>query len=119
MKLTKQSSSSSISNSTNSYLIGVDNDLINIFNAFKGRLRFGAVTNAYRGENLEGEFRIFTSASSAGANIINHTLSAKPTGFILINKGGYGDIYMSSANTTTATFVTSGTSTSYSVFLLK
>ena len=101
------------------YIQMVDTDLINIFTAFKGRIRLGTATNGYRGENIDGEFRVFTSATSAGNTTITHTLQALPVGFLLINKGGYGDIYLSSSTTATATFATSTTSTSFSVFILK
>jgi hypothetical protein len=120
MKLSKLSNFVGFSiTKSDDYIQNVDTDLINIFNCFKGRVRFGAVTNGYRGENMEGEFRVFTSATSAGNTTVVHTLGATPVGFILVNKGGFGDIYMASANTANVAFATSLTSTSYSVFLLK
>ena len=120
MKLTKLSNYNGLEiTKQGDYLQTLDGDLINLFNAFKGRIRLGSGVTGARGENIEGEFRVFTSASSAGATTITHTLKATPVGFLLINKGGLGDVYMSSSTTGTATFATSVTSTSFSIFLLK
>jgi len=99
------------------YIQNVDTDLTNIFNAFKGRIRFGDVDNQYRGENVEGEFLVF--ASSGTTTTITHTLGTQATGFLLINKSGYGDLYMVSSTKTTATFASSTTANTYKVFLLK
>ena len=102
------------------YIQNVDTDLINIFNAFKGRIRFGEVSNGYRGENIEGEYRVFTSSATTNATTtVAHTLGAIPTGFLLINKGGFGDVRISTSNKDNITFATSVTSTSFTVFLLK
>ena len=120
MKLAKSSSLSGYEASKpEDYIQGVDTDLINIFTAFKGRIRFGAATTGYRGENIEGEFRVFTSATSAGNTSVAHTLKATPVGFLLINKGGFGDVYMATATSATVSFAASVTSTAFTVFLLK
>lgn len=114
MKITK---TTNINQGTDKYLKSVDNDLINIFNAFKGRVRFGVATSGYRGENIEGEYRTFTSGASN--IVVAHTMNTAPTGFLVTNKGGFGDIYMVSGTSLTVTFATSASSTSYTVFLLK
>ena len=103
------------------YIQTVDTDLINIFTALNGRLRFcSALTNGLNGENIEGEIRIFTSVATNGAqSVVAHTLHTPPSGFIVVNKGGFGDIRLVSATTANVTFATSVTSTSFTVFLIK
>jgi len=104
------------------YMKAADNDLINLFNAFKGRIRLGSGTTSttvgVRGENIAGEFRYFLSGVGTD-NAIQHSLGCIPIGFFLINKSGFGDIYMKTASATSATFSTTQTATNYSVFLLK
>lgn len=106
-------------------LRALNTDLTNIFNIFNGRIRFGTATDGFRGENIAGEFQIFNattttvSASATTEFTISHGLGASPIGFLLINKGGLGNIYMPTVSATSATFVSSTTSTQYTVFLLK
>lgn len=107
------------------YTKGADTDLINIFNALKGRIRFGAVVDGYRGENMAGEFQIFNattitaSASATSECVVAHGLGSIPVGFIEVNKNFLGNIYMKSATSTNAVFVSSTTGTEYKVFLLE
>ena len=118
MKLTKTSNYNGFSiTQPQDYIQNVDADLTNIFDAFKGRIRFGKIANGYRGENIEGEFRVFTATGSTAS--VAHTLGTQAIGFLLINKTGFGDLYLVSSDKATATFASSSTSNTYTVFLLK
>jgi hypothetical protein len=118
MKLSKLSNYVNNEKSKENYLKSADTDLINIFNAFKGRIRFGASTNGYRGENIEGEYRTYTASTTAGTAVV-HTLKVAPTGFLVVQKTGWGDLFWSSANSANVTFVSSTTAVTYTVFLMK
>jgi len=61
MKITKQSHYNPNDKDQSRYVLTADNDLLNIFNALKGRIRFGNGNNGSRGENIQGEFIDFTS----------------------------------------------------------
>lgn len=102
------------------YIRMVDNDLVNIFNFAKGRIRLGEAADGSRGENISGEYQIFTSGAAGTTTIVTHTLGANPTGFIVTDKSGFGDVYMATTSNAVITFATLATaSTSYTVFLFK
>lgn len=121
MKLVKQSNFTGFKKGKQEdYAQSVDNDLINLFNVFKGRIRLGTGTDGARGENLEGEFQVFACGAAGTTSVVSHTIGSVPIGFLQINQNGFGGVYMTSANTTQAIFATLGTSgTNYTVFLLK
>jgi len=120
MKTTKQSAPGSIQKSPTTYLLGVDNDLTSLFNLSKGRIRFGDATNGSRGENISGEYRVFTSSTPAEFEV-KHTLGVVPQGWIVVSKDKAGDLYSgTSTNTSTSIyFKCSVGSVTYKVFLLK
>ena len=122
MKITKQSHYNSTSQNQGGYILAVDNDLVNIFNVIKGRVRFGDAVDGYRGENIAGEFKIFTTSGTPNAeNTITHGLGAVPVGWLVVSKDKAGDLY---AGTTTWTSTKlylkcSVASVTYKIFLLK
>jgi hypothetical protein len=121
MKLVKQSRFNSQDQDLTKYVTSADGDLINIFNAFKGRIRFGDTTNASRGENIAGEFRTFTSSATPNAEFsLAHTLGATALGWIVINKNKAGDLYKgSTAWTSSSVYLKcSVASVSFTIFLL-
>ncbi len=119
MKLTKTSNYSNFNRTKQEdYIQNVDTDLSNIFTAFKGRVRFGSGVDDARGENLEGEFQVFTTAATGGT-VVNHTLSATPIGYIIIKQNANGVLWLASATTASITFASNTTATSFTVFLLK
>lgn len=102
------------------YLRMADNDLINLALAMQGRIRLGSGIDGERGENISGEFQVFTCGAAGLTSVVTHTLGASPIGFLLINKSGLGDIAMSTTSNTLVTFTTLATAnTTYTVFLLK
>jgi hypothetical protein len=104
------------------YAKAADTDLINIFTAFKGRIRFGDATDGYRGENMSGEFRTFTSSATANASTtLTHTLESVPVGRIIINQDKAGSLYAGTGTSTTTTipFKCDVASVTFTMFLLK
>ena len=100
----------------------VDIDLKNIFLALQGRIRFGTGVSGARGENIEGEFRQFTSSNTAGSNnLVPHSLSATPIGWIVVNQNWGGVLYTgtNTFSSSTVTFISTTTNTTYTIFLLK
>ncbi len=102
------------------YIMDSENDIINLTLAVNGRLRFGAVIDGGKGENIAGEYQIFTSSATALATeVITHSLGATPTGYLIISKNKHGDLYQVTATNTTISLVSSTTTTNYTIFLLK
>jgi hypothetical protein len=114
MKITKQSSSGSLQTNPQTYLLGVDNDLVNIFTALKGRIKLG--------ENIGGQSVTFTSSGTPNAEFfVTHGLGTTPTGFFVINKDKAGDLYASGTAWTNSrvAFKCSVASVTMTVFLIK
>lgn len=121
MKITKQSAIGSIDKSPKTYLLGVDNDLVSIFNLSKGRVRFGDIIDGANGENIKGQFQIFTTHGTPNTEFeVKHTLGANPTGWIVMNKDKAGDLYASTTTWTSSSVYLkcSVASVTYKVFLL-
>ena len=100
----------------------VHTDLTNLFLWSQGRVRFGTGTDGDRGENIDGEFQVFTSnATPDTADSITHTLGAVPIGFLVVNLDKGAVIYDSGTawTTTTISLKTTVASTLVTVFLLK
>jgi hypothetical protein len=123
MQLAKQSNYIGFNKvSVDNYAQTVDSDLVNIFTAFKGRIRFGKAENGARGENISGECRVFASSSTANLEFsVAHTLGAVPVGFIVINKDKAANLYQGTTSwTSSSVFLKSDVaSTTFSIFLLK
>lgn len=123
MKLTKQSNYiGKVRTNIEEYIPQLEVDLENIFLAMKGRIRFGTGVDGARGENISGEFQIYTSNGSADTeDTITHTLGSVPIGFIVINTNKGGVTYDGgTAWTATSIFLkNSTTSATTTIFILK
>ena len=101
------------------YIQPIDSDLTNIFEAFKGRIRLGTGVDGARGENIQGEFQVFTCGAAGTTTVVAHSMSSSPIGFLPIAQNGFGAYYMATTASTEVSFATLGTSgTSHTVFLL-
>ena len=122
MKITKQSAPGSIQKSPITYLLGVDNDLVSLFNLSKGRVRFGNGVDGQNGENIQGQFQTFTTDATPNAEFsVTHTLGATPVGWLVFNKNKAGDLYSGTTawTSTTIALKCSVASVTFVVFLLK
>ena len=125
MKLAKISTFSPRNLDPQKYLKDIDGDLKKIFEGFKGRIRFGAATDGYRGENISGEFQIFTSDAVADTEFaVAHGIGAVPVGRIIIYQDKAGHLYQGPATGTAWTstnvyFKCDVASVTFAVFLLR
>ena len=119
MKIAKQS------NNNRNELRAVDTDLIALFTAMQGRIRFGDGGDGDRGENIHGEFQLFTSHASANTEFsVTHTLGSIPVGYLVLGQDKAGSLYQLSDTgtawtTTTISLKCSIASVKFLVFLLK
>lgn len=124
MKIAKVSNYKKFSDieSAQAHAQDVDTDLQSIILGLQGRIRFGNSGNEMRGENISGEWELFTSASTQNAEVvITHGLGAKPEGFILTGINANGVVYKGPTpwDADYAYFSCSTPSALVSVFLLK
>jgi hypothetical protein len=122
MRLSKSSNYVGDKTDIKVYQRSIDTDLASLYLWTQGRVRLGSGVDGARGENIDGEFQVFTSSIVAGAiNVINHTLSATPIGWIVVKQNWGGVLYTgtNSPTNTTITFISTTTTTGYTVFLLK
>ncbi len=115
------SNQNAINSSIDAYGKGADLDLTHITQALKGNLRFGNPNvNFSNGENMAGQFVVFTTAGANTEVNVPHTLGVIPTGYIVtgINVGGV--IYSSgTAWTITSVYIKCSAATaSVNMFLL-
>jgi len=104
------------------YIRNVDADLKNIFLAFSNRIRFGDGSDGEDGENISGQFQVFTSSATPDAeNTISHNLGAAPIGYMVINKDKAAHLYDSgTAWTSTNIYLKSDVATTeFKIFLIK
>jgi len=103
-------------------LTPIDRDLTTLFTAMEGRIRFGTGANGKRGENIHGEFQVFTSnAIPDTSDSITHTLGSVPVGFFIVNINKGAVVYDSGVAWTASTISlkTTVASTLITLFLLK
>jgi hypothetical protein len=104
------------------YARGVDSDLTNLFLMSQGRVRFGAPTDGTAGENICGEFQVFTSDGTAdNAFSVAHGLSSTPHGYIVLKQNKAGSLYDSGTTWTTSdvNFKCDTASVDFTIFLIK
>lgn len=121
MKLVKISSYTPKSD-MEKYARDVNTDLRNVMIFSEGRIRFGDGIDDHRGENISGEFQVFTSLGTASAqNIILHGLGSVPIGYIVINQDKSASLYSVTSSWTDAqiSLISSATLTAFTIFLLK
>jgi len=120
MKTAKQSLP--VNREPGTYEDQLDTDVKNLFLLSQGRIRFGTGTDGDRGENIAGEFQVYTSNVAPNtADSISHTLGSVPVGFIVINLDKGAVVYDSGTAWTTTTISLKCTvaSTTATIFLLK
>lgn len=94
MKIVKTSNLSSRKKDINQYDRNIDNDVANTITVLQGRVRFGNSTSGFRGENIQGEFKQFTSSTTPDAeNTVSHTIGAVPIGIIILWQDKAGSLY--------------------------
>ena len=85
------------------YAREIDRDIQDIVLAFSNRIRFGGasdgtgtITSGNRGENISGEFQIFTSDATPNTEFdVTHTLGATPVGRIILYQDKAGSLFQS------------------------
>jgi len=99
----------------------IDNDVENLFNVFKGRVRFGDGTaSGDRGENMAGKFFEFTTDATPGTtNTVTHDFTAESKGAIVLEQDIAGHLITDSKTTTTTLFKSDVASVTFRIFLLK
>lgn len=100
----------------------VDTDLNSLFLAMQGRIRFGDGGDGDRGENIHGQFQVYTSNGSANTeDTIAHTLGSVPIGYIVLKQDKASNVYLGSTAWTSSNIYLkqTGTSVSTTIFLLK
>ena|ERR1017187_3683399 len=94
MLLVKQSSYNPMDKNPANYISGADLDLTDIFQAFHGRVRFGNGNNGSSGENIAGQWAVFTTNGTANTEFkVTHNMGAIPIGYLVVNKNKAGDLY--------------------------
>ena len=105
------------------YLRGVNSDLTNLFLWSKGRVSFaGANTDGASSENIAGEFQTFTSSADAlTQNTIAHGMGLIPIGYLTMKQNKSASLYAGASTWTTTDIylISSATSTTYTIFLVK
>jgi len=104
------------------YVKDVDRDLVNLFTAFKARIRFGDGTDGELGENISGEFQVVSDTGAADTEFsVSHTLGAIPIGFLVTNIDKGGVVYDSGTAWTSTTIYLkcSAANAEVTLFLLK
>jgi hypothetical protein len=120
MKIAKQSLP--VNREPGTYEDQLDDDVTNLFLLSQGRVRFGGGTDGDRGENMSGEFQVYTSnATPDTADSISHGMGSIPVGFIVVNLDKGAVLYDSGVAWTTTTISLKATvaSTTSTIFLLK
>ena len=106
------------------YRRDLDNDIKQLAFFTQGRVKFGTGTDGDRGENIAGEFQIFTSDGSTDTEFnVTHTLGSIPVGRIIIYQDKAGHLYQSPTTgtnwtTTTVSFKCDVASVEFAIFLL-
>jgi len=89
------------------------------------RISFGDPADGNRGENLDGQWQLFTSHASANTEFsVTHTIGSIPVGYIVCGQDKAGELYQlddtgTAWTATTVYFKSTGTSVAYEIFLLK
>lgn len=100
----------------------LEQDMTQLFECLKGRIRFGTATDGYRGENLSGGFKTLTSSAVADSEeTIAHGLGATPVGFLVLRQDKAGSFYDSgTAYDATNIYIKCSTATvTATLFILK
>ena len=88
----------------------------------QGRVRFGTGDDGVGGENIAGEFQVFTTSGTPDAeNTVTHTVGSVPIGYIVLKQDKAGSLYLgSSAWTSTDVYLKCDVATvAFTIFLLR
>jgi len=122
MKIVKTSNYIGIDQSRlDGYVRAVNVDLTNIALALQGRIAFGSGIDTATGENIAGEFRVFTSSADAGTeNTITHNLVSTPIGYIIFKQDKDSTLYAGASTwgVGSISLISSATSTAYTIFII-
>ena len=125
MKVSKTSNFTKTALENGSYFRGLDIDIKNLTSALQGRVRFGTATDGYNGENLAGQFQLFTSHASANTEFaVAHTIGSVPIGRIVLYQDKAGSLYQAPDTGTAWTstnvyFKCDVSSVTFLIFLIK
>ncbi len=104
------------------YRRNLDDDIKQLAILTHGRVRFGTGLDGIRGENIAGEFQVYTSNGSADTeDTVAHGLDSVPIGYIVL-KQDKGSIVYDSGTAWTADSIflkQTGTSVATTLFILK
>ncbi len=76
------------------YIVALDKDVESLFKLAQSRIRFGTASDGSQGENISGEYQLFTTSATPDAeNTIAHTLGAIPIGYLIFYQDKAGDLY--------------------------
>lgn len=104
------------------YSKSLDSDIVALFNSLKGRVRFGTGVDGARGENISGQFQVFTSNGTPDTeDTVAHTIGAVPIGYIVLKQNKAGSLYLGSSAWTSGNvyFKCDVASVAFTIFLLK
>lgn len=102
-----------------------DRDVDKLFKLCQGRVRFGRGGDGDRGENLSGEFRLFTSTVAANTEFsVAHTVGSIPVGRFIFWQDLPGHLYQGPVTGTAWTetdvfFKCDAPSVQFLIFLVK
>lgn len=122
MRLVKTSNISTREDTKDQYQKNLDNDISSLFTAMAGRIRLGTGVDGARGENISGEFQVFTSnATPDTEDAIAHTVGAIPIGYIVVKQDKAASLYLGSTTWTNSNvyFKCNVASVAFTIFLLK
>ena len=103
----------------------LDLNVKKLYTALNGRIRFGDAADEEQGENVQGEFQLFTSDGTPDTEFsVTHGLGAIPLGRIILHQDIAGHLYQgpttgTSWTDTTAFFKSDVASVTFLIFLLK
>jgi len=107
------------------YISDIDSDVNNLVIGSQGRVRFGDGVDGARGENMSGQFQLFTSDATPDTEFsVTHTLGAIPVGRIIFHQDKAGSLYQGPTTgtnwtSTTVSFKCDVASVAFLVFLIK
>jgi len=97
-------------------------DITNIINCLKGNVRFGDGNNGSGGENINGQWAVFTTPATPNSEfIIAHEIGAMPVGWLVVAKNKAADLYTGVGKWTDnlAYFKCTVASVNFRIFFLK
>ena len=65
-----------------------------LFHLAQGRVSFGTGVDGVSGQNIEGEWQIYTSNSTPDTeDMLSHTIGSIPLGYLVVNQNKAGTVY--------------------------